>query len=310
MVYGQANTGVSNSCLLAQRRAVAAASVSGGSGDLDLTLILADGSLQGHADPAFAAHEEPIGLWSEAVWNSWLPRSALNRLARHAIERISAAASPWAMVAGPAAAFVASASRLGWVLESALKMMTDRGAQIDLCRDPPAYVRDEVRASVWRWRWRNVEAKIPAVRNGLGGDGALFCPIFQLLRAKHSSQWGSKEKAGLRSVIANRQWTQTRLHSAGMVLSRNCRPCVQLGYCTEADDNPAYWGTLLYRAWTCPATEDFRSRMVPQWLRAAVRRSLFPNGKMAPADLALYTRALAASPAASLQAVPTQETFQ
>eukprot|EP00973_Karenia_brevis_P066372 9224940-Karenia_brevis.AAC.1 len=38
LVHGQANTGVSDSFLLAQRRAVAAASVAGGTGDLDLTL--------------------------------------------------------------------------------------------------------------------------------------------------------------------------------------------------------------------------------------------------------------------------------
>ena len=186
LVYGQANTGVSSSCLLAQRRAVAAASVTGGSGDLDLTLILADGSFRGRADPAFAAHEEPIGLWAEAVWSSWLPRSALDRLARHAIARLSAAASPWSLVAGPAAAFVASAFRLGWVLENALSMSTDHGVQIDLRRDPPAFVRDLVRASVWRWRWRNVEAKIPALRASEGGQGAFFSQIFRLLQAKSS----------------------------------------------------------------------------------------------------------------------------
>jgi hypothetical protein len=50
--------------------------------------------------------------------------------------------------------------------------------------------------------------------------------------------------------------------------------------------------------------------MVPQWLRAAVRRALRPDGTMAPADLALYTRALVASPAASLNPVPAQETFE
>ena len=138
LVYGQANTGVSNSTLLAQRRAVAAASVPGGAGDLNLTLILADGSMQGRADPAFAAHEDPIGCWSEAVWNSWLPRCALHTLADHAIQRLATACSPWASVAGSAAAFVASANRLGWVVEGALGMQTDRGVRLDLRHDSPA----------------------------------------------------------------------------------------------------------------------------------------------------------------------------
>ena len=74
LVYGQANTVVSDATLLAQRRAVAAASVLEGAGELDITLVLADGADTGRVDPAFAAHEDPIGMWAEAVWGQWLPR--------------------------------------------------------------------------------------------------------------------------------------------------------------------------------------------------------------------------------------------
>jgi hypothetical protein len=77
LVYGQATTGVSCSHLLAQRRAVAAAGVATGAGDLDLTLAIIDGSECGKADPAFAAHSDPIGAWAEAVWCSWLPLHVL-----------------------------------------------------------------------------------------------------------------------------------------------------------------------------------------------------------------------------------------
>ena len=84
LVYGQANTGVANTTLLQQRRAVAAAFVLHGAGDLDLTLALADGSKGGRADPAFAAHEDPIGMWAEAVWCAWLPNAALSALRRSA----------------------------------------------------------------------------------------------------------------------------------------------------------------------------------------------------------------------------------
>ena len=93
MVYGQANTGVSDSVLFAQRRAVAAASVTDGAGDLDLTLTLADGSAHGKADPAFGAHLEPIGLWAEAVWCNWLPRDDLHLLVGSALQRILGAKS-------------------------------------------------------------------------------------------------------------------------------------------------------------------------------------------------------------------------
>ena len=54
LTYGQAISGVAPTTLLAQRRAAAAASAPGSGPcgqDLDLALILADGSARGSADP-------------------------------------------------------------------------------------------------------------------------------------------------------------------------------------------------------------------------------------------------------------------
>ena len=55
--------------------------------DLDLTLALADVSPRGKADPAFATHEAPIGLWADAAWGAWLPPIAMTNLAKHALAR-------------------------------------------------------------------------------------------------------------------------------------------------------------------------------------------------------------------------------
>ena len=64
MTYGQAVQGGSSSLLLAQRRAVAAAEAAEGGGkNLDLSLMFAEAR-----DPAFEAHEAPIGAWALAVW--------------------------------------------------------------------------------------------------------------------------------------------------------------------------------------------------------------------------------------------------
>ena len=82
LTYGQGVTGVANTTLLAQRRAVAAAvaPAAGTRGQcLDMTLALADGKAKGRADPAFDAHIDPIGQWAQAVWHEWLPRKALVR---------------------------------------------------------------------------------------------------------------------------------------------------------------------------------------------------------------------------------------
>ena len=143
LVYGQGNTGVATTMLLNQRRAVAASSVACGAGDLDLTLVLADGSMTGRADPAFAAHDAPIGKWAEAVWSHWLPRAALDRLTRNALALAREGAISWGKVCGPAAAFVASALRLGWHVIDSQTLITDNGLAIDLLCDSPAFVTAE-----------------------------------------------------------------------------------------------------------------------------------------------------------------------
>ena len=100
MVFGQGNTGVSCSSLYAQRSSVGAAASPGGSGDLDLTLVLADGSLSGTADPVHAAHLQPIVKWAHAVWDSWLPFCALSRICSTAISELDNCARPWSRVVG------------------------------------------------------------------------------------------------------------------------------------------------------------------------------------------------------------------
>ena len=309
LVYGQANTGVSCSTLLAQRRAVAASAVTCGAGDLDMTLIMADGSLRGRADPAFAAHEEPISMWAEAVWCQWLPRLALLKIAQLAVEKLAGAASPWGRVKGPAAAFVASAQRIGWTISSALEATTDKGVALDFTRDSPAYIQTEVRKSVWRWRWRRLEERIPSLRAGDGGWGAHIQPIFRLLNMRPRDGWGPREQGALRSAVCNRQWPQSRLHQAGKVASPNCRLCVNSGICDANSSDWRHRGTLLHRIWLCPVLEEARRNMVPEWLLDEVKKAIRPDGSMAPDKLALYTRALMRSPEASVSPAPSEETF-
>ena len=92
LTYRKFVYGVTPSLLLAQRRAVAsAAAPASGSGgqNLDLALMLADGSPSGAVDPAFHAHAQPIGHWAQAVWNKWMPRRYLLRPAAAAKRRLS-----------------------------------------------------------------------------------------------------------------------------------------------------------------------------------------------------------------------------
>ena len=310
LMYGLANTGVSNSMLDTQRSAVAMASVSSGSSDVDWALVIADGSLKGKADPAFQAHTSPIGKWAEAVWESWLSRPALERLAAAAKEKVAKSNFSWALVRGPAAAFVASAVRIGWSVVDAFTVVTDRAVELDLRVDPPAHVVQLIVESVWRWRWRRVEAKFPHLAQEGGGHGPFIEPIFKLLSAKPSASWGASHQGALRSVLANRQWTQTRLHRAGLASTRNCRLCVEYGLCDPEDPHPQWTGHAFHRCFTCKVTQPFREENAPRWLLQKVASLLNDQWLVPAASIALYTRAMAPHPRPRLRSRPVVETFE
>ena len=80
LMHGFHTIGVSPSMLYSQRSAAAAAAapVSGRGGqELNLALIIADGSAKGRADPAFAGNTEVVHHWALAIWNNWIPRHLL-----------------------------------------------------------------------------------------------------------------------------------------------------------------------------------------------------------------------------------------
>eukprot|EP00973_Karenia_brevis_P001455 197806-Karenia_brevis.AAC.1 len=96
---------------------------------------------------------------------------------------------------------------------------------------------------------------------------------------------------------------------AGKAMSRNCRLCVELGFCKEDDPDPKHSGTLLHRIWTCPALEKHRRAMVPHGLLEDVKKAMRRDGTMSSEDLFLYTRALVASPEGQVEQPPSEETF-
>jgi len=72
VVYGEFTSGLNPSLLHRQRRTMATAvapSTGSGGQNVDYALMMADGSAAGVADPAFPAHEQPIGHWAMGVWN-------------------------------------------------------------------------------------------------------------------------------------------------------------------------------------------------------------------------------------------------
>ena len=306
LTYGQATVGVACSTLLTQRRAVAAAYSRGGCpGDLDLTLVLADGPAQGGADPAFAAHVDVLGLYADAVWGNWLPLVALRGLFARSLARMDGKASPWGTVRGPIGATLAAAARLGWKLEAPTVVVDDLGHRVDLAVDPPALVRQLVRAAVRRWRWRRLELRHPYIAKGRGGYGPFIQPLLRLLDAPPGPEWGPAQQGALRSLIAGRQWPQARRFQAGFTVTRNCQLCVRGGLCEDSSTDPRFLGTLMHRCWTCPMLEQYRQQWAPRDLLEEVGAKL-RAGTLTAADICLYTRGLTQVPDAALMEAPIE----
>ena len=199
ITFDAATTGVPPSTLLQFRRICATiqAPVSGCSGqDIDLALMVADGSATGMADPAFSAHLIPIGTWSSAIWEKWLPLPTLEGSIAEAKCKAVKAPRPWAVATGPAAVFVLTAARLEWTVHGATSATTDDGTKLVFHLDPPAVVKAECKLSVQRWRWRNVQRKFPTLCMGNLGVGAEMSGIWSLLRSKEQSgRWNYQFKA-------------------------------------------------------------------------------------------------------------------
>ena len=270
MTFGQSIMGVATSHLLAQRRAAAAAAATthGTCGqNLDLALLLADGSPTGKADPAYAAHSGPIGQWAMAVWDQRLPADALLALVAKAKFRLGKAKNPWAVCTGPGAAFIATAARLEWSVQGAFNIVTDTGVHLSLRTTPPVVVSRHCDEAVRIWRWRRVNAVLP----GLDLQGSVdFSPIWKLLKPNsRNSQWTQDHQAMLASAIAGRQWAQTRCYAAGFTEHNRCMLCL---YSQAAERNCSIEdaiphspiGNLTHRIWQCSTTKPIRDLQAPQ----------------------------------------------
>ncbi len=229
MTYDPAAMGVAPSLLAQQRRAAAAAAAAAapvagtGGHSLDLIFALDEATLGTASDPAMPAHVGPISQWACAVWEKWMPIDALHRLAAHARRRLSRARNPWSVVTGPGAGYVATASRLGWVIHDGVSITTDMGTSINLLRDPPITVQREAARAVHRWRWRRIEAAFPHLYSDGRGGGADLLPVARLLRSRvRTHTWFPEARAGLRSTLVGRQWPQARLYKAALACHNRC----------------------------------------------------------------------------------------
>ena len=185
-----------------------------------------------------------------------------------------------------------------------------------------------------RWRWAQVEARLPSMLSGLAlmvagvpeeqrkiaeqayergpGCGAFMQPIMQLLKpqAQRSAAWTGQHASALLSAIADRQWTQARHYRAGhCVEGPNCLLCVRAGRCTQESRDPRFTGTLTHRLFVCPSLEPEREKHMPAWLRDIVRTHMRPDYTL-PSELVVFlTRGLVGHPRAWLPRPAEAGTF-
>jgi hypothetical protein len=94
MTYGSSIMGVACGMLRSMRQVAAAMAAPGagaGGQNLDIALVVADGSSKGRADPAFDAHMMPIGEWAMACWENWITDGAMDVIVGAAKEMVAAA---------------------------------------------------------------------------------------------------------------------------------------------------------------------------------------------------------------------------
>ena len=142
-----------------------------------------------------------------------------------------------------------------------------------------------VREAVQRWRWKQVAIKLPALDNPGGLAGAWIAPIRSVLARKDCDTWNHAHKGALKSAMANRQWTQQRLHKAGLSDSNLCQLCVG---CENGDQV----GTHLHRFF-CPATKQQVRNLAPTWIRDMLDNF---NGTLSPVEHCALVRGMVAPP--------------
>ncbi len=198
-----------------------------------------------------------------------------------------AAARPWAVVTGPAAAVVTTAGRLGWRFVDATTIVTDEGATIDLDLDPPIVVKRQVVEAVRRWRSRRMLDAAGATSNSVDDGNAGFCmgPIRRLLEPTTTcAGWSRAHQAALHSAAVNGQWPQVRLHKAKLADHPHCAVCAAAGIPHEHATSAAFsaeppMGTTQHRLLSCEPTAQWHDSSMPKW--ASFRRSVIATARIA-----------------------------
>ena len=247
------------------------------------------------ADPAHQAFALPIIRWATALWEQWVDAEALAAAYTAATLRLAEAkASVWQMVAGPAAAYLATLWELWWTTKSATVVVDDLGVEWNLWRHSPAALKKPIEFAVRRWRFGKICAEMPCICEGLPKPGlrdngerivrldnaAALAPLLRGTRVRVDGvpRWDAAHRAWLTSAVAGGQWPQVRRSSVPRwEVDPMCRLCRE------------HVGTLEHRH-VCSATRPTEGR----WVAHGRRGEKFLNAFAPARARALRTRGVAA----------------
>ena len=194
-------------------------------------------------DPAHQAFALPVLRWVTALWEGWVDAEELAKALSAAGERLAAAkASVWQVVAGPAAAFLATLREFRCEARSASVVVDDLGVEWNLWRHSPAALKKPLKLAVRRWRFAKMCVEMPSICEGLpapdsrgGGErvmhidnAAALAPLLRGARARVEGvpRWDVAHCAWLTSAVAGGQWPQVRRSSVPRwEVDSTCRLC-------------------------------------------------------------------------------------
>ena len=169
-----------------------------------------------------------IKSWALSWWEGWFSAAAMAKSHRTARAKISnATGSTWRLVAGPAAATIATLTRLGWFTTDPAKTTDDMGFAWDFRLDSPAAIAQACKASVRRWRLARIAEYIPGllpdkcdIQDPQGGTQRSMILDFAtalapLLKGKTSTKrvgqlWDNAWKGDAMSAMCGGQWPQAK----------------------------------------------------------------------------------------------------
>jgi hypothetical protein len=242
--YGVGNTGATLDEVARMRTAAHIAMVKrpgGRSATIDLQLA---GPQPRNIDPGIRMLSEPIPVLANALWENWLPRHMILRVAATARGKALANEGSWRGVVHPVAAALTSAVRLGWQLgEDLVSFVSRDGHNLHILRQCPNTVRAVAQLDAQRYLLEKATARAPHLAS------ITHVPYIEPLRAlangRNSLEWTPKHQGMLRAITANAMWPQQRLFQTGAVDDPDCKACGAVG-------------TTWHRHLECPASAPFR----------------------------------------------------